>query len=102
MTSHPGLVLILAAALLAVTRGSLRSAIALAAPLAAIALAWGMPNGKLFQIQWLGLDLVPVVVDKLSRLFALIFSLMAFAGALFALNQERRLELPVALARTLT
>jgi multicomponent Na+:H+ antiporter subunit D len=96
VTSHPGLVLILAAALLAVTRGSLRSAIALAAPLAALALAWGMPEGRLLQIQWLGLEIVPMAVDKLSRLFALIFSLMAFAGALFALSQERRLELPAA------
>ncbi len=94
--SHPGLVLILAAALLALTRGGLRSVIALAAPLGAVYLAWVAPEGKLLQVQWLGLELVPVAVDKLSRLFALIFTLMAFAGALFALNQPRRLELPAA------
>ena len=35
-------------------------------------------------------------MDKLSRLFAIIFALMAFGGALFALNQARRLELPAA------
>lgn len=96
MISHPGLVLIVAAALLAVTRGGPRSALALAAPLGAIYLAWSVPEGRIVQTQWLGLELVPFAVDKLSRLFALIFSLMAFAGALFALNQARRLELPAA------
>jgi multicomponent Na+:H+ antiporter subunit D len=96
VTSHPGLVLILAAALLAVTRGGLRSTLALAAPVGAIYLAWIAPEGRIVQAQWLGLELAPFAVDKLSRLFALIFSLMAFAGALFALNQERRLELPAA------
>lgn len=96
MTSHPGLVLILAAALLALTRGRLRSAIALAAPVAAIYLAWTLPEGTIFQTEWLGMSLIPFAVDKLARLFALIFALMTFAGALFALNQERRLELPAA------
>jgi multicomponent Na+:H+ antiporter subunit D len=94
--SHPGLVLIVAAALLALTRGSVRSAVALAAPLLAITLAWNAPEGRILQVEWLGLELVPFAVDKLSRLFALIFSLMAFAGALFALNQARRVELPAA------
>jgi multicomponent Na+:H+ antiporter subunit D len=96
MASHPGLVLIIAAALLAVSRGGLRSAIALAAPAIALWLAWTLPEGKLFQTEWLGMSLAPFAVDKLSRLFALIFALMTFAGALFALNQERRLELPAA------
>jgi multicomponent Na+:H+ antiporter subunit D len=96
VTSHPGLVLIVAAALLALTRGQLRSAIALAAPLAALYLAWIAPEGTIFSMSWLGMDLVPYAVDRLSRLFALIFALMAFAGTLFALNQQRRLELPAA------
>jgi multicomponent Na+:H+ antiporter subunit D len=94
--SHPALALFAGAALLALTRGRLRSAVALAAPLMALALAWAAPEGPRFSATWLGMELVPFAVDKLSRLFALIFALMAFAGALFALNQERRLELPAA------
>jgi multicomponent Na+:H+ antiporter subunit D len=43
------------------------------------------------------MELAPYAVDKLSRLFAIIFALMALGGALFALNQERRLELPAAM-----
>jgi multicomponent Na+:H+ antiporter subunit D len=94
--SHPGFVLIAAAALLASTRGGLRAAIALAAPLAALYFAWTAPEGRIASVAWLGMELVPYAVDKLSRLFAIIFSLMALAGALFALNQERRLELAAA------
>jgi multicomponent Na+:H+ antiporter subunit D len=56
-----------------------------------------VPEGRVWTTSWLGMEIVPFVVDKLSRLFALIFALMAFAGALFALNQPRRLELPAAL-----
>jgi multicomponent Na+:H+ antiporter subunit D len=96
LISHPGVVLIAAAALLALTRGPLRAMLALAAPAAAIYLACVLPDGRLWQLNWLGMDLAPFAVDRLSRLFAIIFSLMAFAGALFALNQERRLELPAA------
>jgi multicomponent Na+:H+ antiporter subunit D len=95
--SHPGLVLIVAAALLALTRGPLRSGLALAAPLVAVYLVLQAPEGRVWTASWLGMEMVPFVVDKLSRLFALIFALMAFAGALFALNQPRRLELPAAL-----
>ncbi len=96
MTSHPGLVLIVCAALLAVTRGRARPAIALGAPLFVLYLVWAAPEGRLLTVSWLGMELAPFAVDRLSRLFALIFSLMAFAGALFALNQQRRLELPAA------
>ena len=96
MISHPGLVLILAAAALAPLRGWPRAAVALAAPLVALYFAFTVPEGQILSVAWLGMELVPFAVDRLSRLFAIIFSLMAFGGALFALNQERRLELPAA------
>ena len=40
-------------------------------------------------VPFLGYDLALVRGDALSRLFATVFALMAFAGALFALNQDR-------------
>jgi len=94
--SHPGLVLIAGAALLALLRGTPRAAVALAAPLVAVVLAWQVPEGVQLRAQFLGLEVTPFAADPLSRLFAVIFALMAFGGALFALNQERRLELPAA------
>ena len=96
LASHPGLWLIAAAALLAVLRGWPRALVALAAPAAALVLAWRLQEGVHWSTEFLGLDLAPFAVDALSRLFAVIFSLMALAGALYALNQPRRLELPAA------
>jgi multicomponent Na+:H+ antiporter subunit D len=97
MISHPGLVLILAAALLAPLRGWPRAALALAAPAFSLILIWNVPDGVHWRTQFLGMELAPFALDKLSRLFALIFALMALGGALFALNQERRAELPAAM-----
>jgi multicomponent Na+:H+ antiporter subunit D len=97
MTSHPGLVLILAAALMAPLRGWPRAAVALLAPLLSLFFAVQVAEGVHWKTQWLGLEIAPFAVDRLSRLFAIIFALMALGGALFALNQPRRLELPAAL-----
>jgi multicomponent Na+:H+ antiporter subunit D len=97
MISHPGVALIVAALLIALTRGRLRAAVALAGPLVALLLACRMEEGVHWRTQFLGMELAPYAVDRLSRLFAVIFALMAFAGALFALNQPRRAELPAAL-----
>lgn len=98
MTSvHPGLLLIAGGLLLPLLRGSMRNAAALLVPLAALVLAWNTPDGAIWSGHLFGYEVVPFQADKLSRLFAIIFSLMAFGGALFALNQSNRLELPAAL-----
>src|SRR5512134_2827881 len=96
LASHPGLWLIAAAALLPLLRGRPRTVVALVAPLAVLALAWRLEEGVHWRAGFLDMEVAPFAVDALSRLFAVIFSLMAFAGALFALNQARRLELSAA------
>ena len=78
-------------------RGTPRAALLLLAPLAAMALVWTVPEGVIWRAQFLGHALTPYVVDKLSRLFALVFALMAFGGALYALNRDSRVEVPAAL-----
>ena len=93
---HPGLLLIAAGLALAFLRGRWRAALALAAPLAALALVLSVPEGTLWSGQYLGVDVAPYAVDRLSRLFATVFAIMAFGGALFALNQASRLELSAA------
>jgi multicomponent Na+:H+ antiporter subunit D len=97
MISHPGLVLVLAAALIAPLRGWPRATLAIIGPLVSLILIWNVPEGVQWKTQFLGMELAPYAVDKLSRLFALIFALMALGGALFALNQGRRAELPAAM-----
>ena len=68
----------------------------IAAPLVTLALVWNVPDGTVLQAPFLGYDLILVKGDKLSRLFATVFAIMAFAGALFALNQARTVELAAA------
>ncbi len=92
----PGLVMIAAGVVLLWLRGAVRDVVILAAPLAVLALVWALPDGAAGGIHWLGYELVPFRSDSLARLFGTVFSIMAFAGGLFALRQERLAEIPVA------
>jgi multicomponent Na+:H+ antiporter subunit D len=92
----PGLLLIIAGLALAFLRGTARSAVILAAPLVLLVIIWSLPADFSATVTWLGYELTPVRVDALSRLFATVFAIMAFAGGLFALNQENTVELAAA------
>ena len=94
----PGLVLFLGAFLLPVLTGHIRSVVALALPLIALFLVWSVPDGAALTIHWFGYELVPVQGDALARLFGTVFTLMAFAGGLFALHRDNRFELAAAYA----
>lgn len=89
----PGLVLIAGGMLLPLFRGSLRSAWLLLVPLVALWAVWQVPDGPVLRSTFLGYEIVPLHGDKLARLFATVFAVMAFAGGLFALGQTRDLEL---------
>ena len=92
----PGLVLILGAFLLPFLRGTLRNAWILLLPVFVLWLVWRVPDGPALTFAFLDYTLTPVKGDVLSRLFAIIFAIMAFAGALFAMNQSRVVELTAA------
>jgi multicomponent Na+:H+ antiporter subunit D len=89
----PALALFIAAALLPFVQGRIRDAVLLIAPLLALWCLWSVPDGNVIALRWLGYDLVPLKGDALSRWFATVFAIMAFAGNLFALNQANRTEL---------
>ena len=93
----PGAVLILGAFLLPFVSARIRSALILGLPLATLWLVWDLPNGASTAIRILDYELIVVRSDALGRLFAIIFSLMAFTGGLFALRQKNLLELVAAL-----
>jgi multicomponent Na+:H+ antiporter subunit D len=93
---HPGLVLVGGALVIPWLRGSFRTALILGLPLLALTLVWQLPDGPVWQTRFLDYTLTPMQGDKLSRLFATIFALMAFAGGIFALRQKSRLEIPSA------
>ncbi|MCW9014642.1 MAG: Na(+)/H(+) antiporter subunit D [Gammaproteobacteria bacterium] len=89
----PGLVLILGAFLLPVVARNIRSMLILGLPLLTLGLIWSVPDGSFAILPFLDYQLVFVRSDLLSRLFATVFSIMTFAGGLYALKQKRLLEL---------
>jgi multicomponent Na+:H+ antiporter subunit D len=93
---HPGLLLVVGGLALPWLRGAARSAAILALPAAALALLWALPEGAAWRVAFLGHELAPLQVDKLARLFATIFALMAGGAGLFALRQTSRVEVPAA------
>jgi multicomponent Na+:H+ antiporter subunit D len=92
----PGLLLIAGGLALPLLAHAGRVAAILALPLIALALVWMLPEGPAFAVDYFGYEIIPVRADALSRLFATVFLVMAFAGGLFALNQERVCELAAA------
>lgn len=93
---HPALILIAGAFLIPLLRGVVRSLAILAVPALALTALALLPDGVLWKTTWLDYSLAPLAVDKLSRLFAAIFALMALAGGLFAMRQTSRMEIPAA------
>lgn len=101
----PGLILILGGLLLPLLRGA-APAVALALPLLTLAAIWTIPGDLSVSMPFMGeLSLNVLSWQPATAVFATIFALMAFAGALFAhpitgLASERgqrwRVELPAA------
>lgn len=91
---HPGLLLMLAGALLPVLGGRAGRVLAVLAPLLLLPLILLLEDGSRMHWQLSGLfALEPFRVDALARLFLIVFAIAAFAGALFACRGARRVEL---------
>lgn len=94
MITHPGLVLFAAAiAAIAVPAGVVRSIALMAGAWGAFASAVLLPSdGLVWAADVAGYQLQLVRVDALSRLFALVFTLIAAVGTVFALSVRRATE----------
>lgn len=73
-----------AIALFALPQGRLRGALLLLVPILAAWQVWGLTLGNGHTVSFFNFDLELMRVDKLSRIFGLIFCLAAFLGNLFA------------------
>ncbi|MEQ8345693.1 MAG: Na(+)/H(+) antiporter subunit D [Sneathiellaceae bacterium] len=93
----PALIMIVGALLVPALPQFLRRPLCVLLPAATLVLVWLLPAGPSVQLSFLGLDLVPVDADRLGRLFATIFALMATVGAVFAWQQPSRMESGAAL-----
>ena len=94
----PALILFVGAALIGLTRGHLRSAVVLLTPLITLWAVWQVPDGVVMTVDFFGHQLKPVEGGALRRLFATIFSIMTFAGGLYAFRQARTVELAMSYA----
>ncbi|MGB0747740.1 MAG: Na(+)/H(+) antiporter subunit D [Magnetospiraceae bacterium] len=90
------LVLILGAVLMPFVGKAQRTALILGLPLIGLIILWGTPLGIGGTYTVAEYQLVLVRNDELSRVFATIFMIMAFGGGLFALRQEKTMELMAA------
>lgn len=101
----PGVILIAGGLLLPLLRGA-APAVALLLPLLTLGAIWSLPSDLNVSMSFMGdLELTPLAFQAPTLVFATIFAIMAFAGALFAhplqgLQSERgkrwRVELPAA------
>jgi multicomponent Na+:H+ antiporter subunit D len=88
----PALILICGGLLLPLLSRRLKQAALLLLPLWCLWVVHTAPEGALWRVELMGYDLVLGQVDRLSRVFGYIFSLIAFLGNLFALQAEDDLE----------
>jgi len=94
----PGLLLILGAFLIPLLQETARKILILSLPVLSLLLIWLMPEGNHIQIGFLQYQLQPLNITPVGRLFATIFSIMAFAGGLYALKHATKTELSAAFA----
>ena len=89
----PAFIMLLGALLIAFARPGLRPFVFLATPLLALYAIWQIPDGAHLTTQFLGYDVELVEGSKVRRLFATVFAIMAFTGALFSFRQAQWWEM---------
>jgi multicomponent Na+:H+ antiporter subunit D len=70
----------------------------LAGTAVALGLAWVLPDGARATASLMGVDLTWLRVDRLSRIFALVFALIGGLGALYGWTASRRFHITAPLA----
>lgn len=90
---HPALIIIFGGLLIPFVPKRVRQFIMVGAPLLTIFVVLGLKNGTVWNKPFInGLDLMVLKADKLSLVFALIFSIMALLGNIYALHNKNRGE----------
>ncbi len=80
------------ALLILVSRGFLRAAIMLAVPVLGCIHLWMVPEGIHWQTEFLGYQLLPYRVDRLSLVFGYIFHIAAFISVIYSLHVKDTLQ----------
>ncbi len=88
----PALIFIFGALLIPLLRGRLKSLWMLLIPAAAMWVLIQVPEGRHWQLHLLGYDLILGRVDRLSRIFGYIFTLISFISLIYAINIDDDLQ----------
>ncbi len=94
----PALILIIGAFVVPFLPRVARSPLMLALPVLAMLQLWDLPFGAHGQMELMGLELTTLRLDKLSFVFATIFLIAAFLGAIYALHEDDVVQQVSALA----
>ncbi|MBE0598130.1 MAG: Na(+)/H(+) antiporter subunit D [Desulfuromonadales bacterium] len=96
-TFPPALILLAGALLLPLLPRGFRSVFSLVIPLVALGLVWLVPSGTHLTLKLMDYQLVVYKVDKLSRVFGMIFALITVIGGLFAFHVKEATKQTAAL-----
>lgn len=88
----PAFIFILGSALIPFLKGKVKAAYMLMIPVTAGYVLMNIPEGQIWVTQFWGYELIMGRIDKLSMVFGIIFTLMAFLGILFALKVKDNLQ----------
>lgn len=88
----PALLLLLGSAGVPLARGPVRQALLVLVPVAGLILLWLMPEGSSATVELFGLELTPVRIDALARVFATGFLIAASLTAVYALHLKDPLQ----------
>ncbi|MCL0107532.1 Na(+)/H(+) antiporter subunit D [Peptococcaceae bacterium] len=89
---HPSLFLLVGALLVLILPVNLRFIGLIGGPLLSIVASLSIPTGTVFDYHFLGLELQVLKVDALSKVFGVIFSIIAFIAAVYALHVRNKGE----------
>lgn len=88
----PAFIYIFGALLVPLLPGRIKSAYMLLLPVLSFFYLINMPPESTWQVNFLGFDLVPFKVDRLSLVFAYIYHLISLIGIIYCLNMKSDLE----------
>lgn len=88
----PAVLFFIAALLVPLLKGKLKSAVMLLAPVLAFIVVMKAPEGANWTVDFLDYNLILGRIDRLSRVFGFIFSIISFIGVMFALKVEDDLQ----------
>ena len=92
----PALILVLGGLVLRLIPAVIRPVVILLLPLLTLATIWYVPEDTITSLHLAGFNLIPIYLHPFTRIFATVFAIAAFAGALYGLGNQRLLELSAA------